>query len=368
MRVRLGALLVLQRGLPGFPGRREWSLRPFRSSHVALQRGLPGFPGRRMGLCVRVGVSAWASTGSPWFPREKDHPPAQDVKGEAGSFNGVSLVSQGEGRIYRRRHGALLDASTGSPWFPREKGAMLRSLQTGILALQRGLPGFPGRRLRFRPVWRASVARFNGVSLVSQGEVPCLDDRARVVGASTGSPWFPREKGEGRRARADIDAGLQRGLPGFPGRRSSCCAWWVASEPLQRGLPGFPGRRLSAASGSIGGYLGFNGVSLVSQGEGWASRSTRPRQPASFNGVSLVSQGEGWRRCRMSATRPCFNGVSLVSQGEGSTSTTVASSPSAALQRGLPGFPGRRRRRASPLSPRRRCFNGVSLVSQGEGG
>jgi len=362
---------------------------PFGSSSLALQRGLPGFPGRRhrrpthpSRRCRFNGVSLvsqgegpelrrcrpveqLASTGSPWFPREKGSRP-RGSSATWSSFNGVSLVSQGEGERERRARVTGLGASTGSPWFPREKADARHEGPAGEGQASTGSPWFPREKDHYHErTLHVRCGGFNGVSLVSQGE----GGMGTTMGVSKGA--------------------LQRGLPGFPGRRGlaqrgrwpdTCFngvslvsqgegrnAAFHRSTPwvLQRGLPGFPGRRQGraqpggahrrASTGSPGFPREKGVVSCrrptaddASTGSPWfprekADRRGRPCGPSTrFNGVSLVSQGEGSARPPGSPALPSASTGSPWFPREKVDLSFAVIAEAMQLQRGLPGFPGRR--------------------------
>jgi len=329
----------------------------------SLQRGLPGFPGRRGG---DYEIAA--------FDRVR--------------FNGVSLVSQGEGAERRRRLAHLLGASTGSPWFPREKGRTTTWADADATTLQRGLPGFPGRR--------SSAGRLSssaGLGLASTGSPWFPREKAHRSSsppppgrASTGSPWFPREKAYRSPRRSGRRCGLQRGLPGFPGRReltvsmaqsmlvASTGSPWFPREKegvshstarlrvlsLQRGLPGFPGRRSGAEPISSvtwrlqRGLPGFPGRRRLRAGGG-------PGLPASFNGVSLVSQGEGapFREGPKAAYKLQRGLPGFPGRRHQPRILHAAVQAAYKLQRGLPGFPGRRGGICSTMQTQRKLQRGL---------
>jgi len=241
-RCRCGGRAVASTGSPWFPREKGYNPATARPPMNQPQRGLPGFPGRRLATteAPRPGL-AKASTGSPWFPREKANGGQDDQRTD--------------------------HASTGSPWFPREKALLVLCDNATFIVLQRGLPGFPGRRRALRGGWvgvhrdastgspwfprekgdwaqaaRGQARGFNGVSLVSQGEGRGLARHApRLPVASTGSPWFPREKGAYATAFSSQNPALQRGLPGFPGRRPREAGGGGACEAVaSTGSPWFP--------------------------------------------------------------------------------------------------------------------------------
>jgi len=210
-------MLALQRGLPGFPGRRLLSTRTFRSEKV-LQRGLPGFPGRRVPVAPQPLIGSVASTGSPWFPREKGRY-SRASRSRATGFNGVSLVSQGEGACYPARWRTWSRLQRGLPGFPGRRLYRVFFPAPVRSRLQRGLPGFPGRR---QPQADA-----------------CQAPRGREA-ASTGSPWFPREKVGAVVVGDHAQGAASTGSPWFPREKVAELAHVLAAVRASTGSPWFP--------------------------------------------------------------------------------------------------------------------------------